>query len=272
MYRDILVHADGSNGCARRMAAAAALAKRHEAHLVALFPLESIDMPSYVTAQIGPEVLAEARAIRLEEANRVKGKFDAVMKAADVLGEWRQETGETALVLCRHARYADLLVVSQPDTAEDAAREPTFPGELALASGRPVLVLPHTTLPDIIGSKVLVAWNGSREASRAVHDALPVLAAADSITVQEVDPPEADRIPGAEIAAHLARHGLDVEARHSVAPDIDVGDELLNAASDGGCDLVVMGAYGRSRLREAMLGGTTRHMLQNLTVPLLMSH
>jgi len=272
MYRDILVHADGSDSCARRMAAAATLAKRHEAHLVGLFPLESIDMPSYVTAQIGPEVLAEARAIRLEEAARVKGDFEAAASAAGVLGEWRQETGETAMVLCRHARYADLLVVSQPDAAEAEAREPTFPGELALASGRPVLILPHVKLPETIGRKVLIAWNGSREASQAVHDALPLLAAADSVAVLEVDPPEADRIPGAEIAAHLARHGLNVEARHSIAPDIDVGDELLNAASDGGCDLVVMGAYGRSRLREAMLGGTTRHMLQNLTVPLLMSH
>ena len=90
--------------------------------------------------------------------------------------------------------------------------------------------------------------------------------------VLAVDPPDEEHIPGADISAHLAHHGVTVEARHSIAPDVAVGDELLNMASDLGSDLIVMGAYGRSRLREAVFGGATKHILAHMTVPVLMSH
>ena len=141
-----------------------------------------------------------------------------------------------------------------------------------MVSGRPVLVVPYAGRHEGLGSRVLVAWNASREAARAVHDALPLLTRARSVVVLAVDPPDEDHIPGADIAAHLAHHGVHVEARHTVAPDIEVGDELLNLISDLGADLLVMGAYGRSRWREAVFGGATRHILAHMTVPVLMAH
>ena len=117
-----------------------------------------------------------------------------------------------------------------------------------------------------------MAWNANREAARAVHDAMPLLTHAESVVVLSVDPQDERHFAGADIATHLARHGVNVEARRSVAPNIPIGDELLNMASDLGSDLMVMGAYGHSRLREAVFGGVTRHLLRHMTIPVLMSH
>ncbi|MBE9552893.1 MAG: universal stress protein, partial [Proteobacteria bacterium] len=123
-----------------------------------------------------------------------------------------------------------------------------------------------------IGRNVLVAWNGSREAARAVSDAMPILEAADSIEVFAVEPRGIGDIPGADIAQHLARHGLKTDAAKTAGLDIEVGDVLLNQVADGGADLIVMGAYGHSRMRELVLGGATRHILGHMTVPVLLSH
>jgi nucleotide-binding universal stress UspA family protein len=120
---------------------------------------------------------------------------------------------------------------------------------------------------------VLVAWNGSREAARAAHDALPLLQQADQVHVLAINPgADAGDIPTAEISQHLARHNVRVEASQLVAKDLDVGDVLLSRAADLGSDLIVMGAYGHTRLRETILGGATKHLLAHMTVPVLMSH
>nr|AAC33476.2 unknown [Azospirillum brasilense] len=124
--------------------------------------------------------------------------------------------------------------------------------------------------------RVLVAWNGSREAARAVADAMPILTAAKRVVVMAVNPKAGPAgigdEPGADIAKHLSRHGCRVEATHIVTDQIDPGDTLLNTVADESCDLLVMGAYARSRVREQVLGGMTRYMLEHMTVPVLMSH
>jgi nucleotide-binding universal stress UspA family protein len=125
-----------------------------------------------------------------------------------------------------------------------------------------------------VGERVLVAWNGTRESTRAVHDALPMLVRAHSVAVMEVNPKpdETPRIAGADMATHLARHGVRAEVSSIVADEIDVGDAILSRGADLGADLVVMGAYGHSRLREFAFGGVTRHVFKHMTVPVLMSH
>ena len=127
------------------------------------------------------------------------------------------------------------------------------------------------------GKRVLVAWDSSREAARAVNDSLPLLARADAVHVVSINPRghkpgELDRLPGADICLQLARHGVKAEAQHLVATDIEVGDLLLSRAADMGADLLVMGAYGHSRWREIVLGGATRQILGEMTVPVIMSH
>ncbi|WP_254453648.1 universal stress protein [Siccirubricoccus sp. G192] len=196
-------------------------------------------------------------------------------------GEWRLVEGMTAEQVTLHARCADLLVVGQ----EDPDGGPPFAGpvlERALfSSGRPVLVVPHAGRFETVGRRVLLGWNASREAARAANDALPLMADAEVVTVLAVnfrrdqdgygDAAESAE-PGSDIALHFARHGLKAEVQHAVAPGLDAGDMLLNQAADLSADLLVVGAYGHSRFREMVLGGVTRTLLRQMTVPVLMSH
>jgi nucleotide-binding universal stress UspA family protein len=138
-----------------------------------------------------------------------------------------------------------------------------------------VIVVPFIRAAATIGERVLVAWDGGREAARAVNDALPILERAKSVTVLSVNPASEDgsrREPGADISLHLARHGVKVEAQRRITTEISAGDAILNEIASKGSDLLVMGAYGHSRLRELVLGGVTRQILGSMTVPVLMSH
>jgi len=123
---------------------------------------------------------------------------------------------------------------------------------------------------------VLVAWNASREATRAVHDALPILERADLVHVMAINPDHGRAghgdIPGADICLHLSRHGVKAVCEHITADDLDPGEMLLSRAADEDCDLIVMGGYGHSRMRQLVLGGTTRQLLAHMTVPVLFSH
>ncbi|MBM3518925.1 MAG: universal stress protein [Alphaproteobacteria bacterium] len=177
------------------------------------------------------------------------------------------------LIVSLHARYADLVLVGQSGgEGETIDVGPALAEDVVMTCGRPVLTLPFAGHFPSIGKRPLVAWNGTREATRAVHDAMTILAKADLVTVLSVTEPNPDHLPGAEICTHLARHGVKAESRHSVAGELGVGDVLLNAVADYGADLLVMGAYGHSRLRELVLGGPSRHLLNVMTCPVLMSH
>ena len=174
-----------------------------------------------------------------------------------------------------HARYADLVVIGQPNPDEGSGVEPGFAHRLVLAAGRPVLAVPYAGEFKTIGKRVLVAWNAGREATRAVTDAIPLLRTADEVTVTAVRPgrtPGHGEVPGADIGLYLSRHGVRVKVAAIEATDIDVGNELLSRAADRSCDLIVMGAYGHSRVSELVLGGVTRTLFDSMTVPVLMSH
>ncbi len=271
MIKDILVHASEDSHNAQRLDVAIGLAQRHEARLTALYALHYPELPGFVAAQIGGDLIAQTRAQFYERARDVESAFNETVARHGVTAEWRRVEGEPIGLLATHGQYADLVVVSQPDEDVEAG-EGALPDELVMACGRPVLVVPRIAPQATMGKTVMVAWNSSREATRAVHDALPILQKADTVIVQSVNPPDEDHIAGADIATHLAHHGLKVDVRRSLTPEIDVADELLNAVSDAGADLIVMGAYGHSRVRELVLGGVTRDLLRHMTVPIVMSH
>ena len=150
------------------------------------------------------------------------------------------------------------------------------PELVALASGRPILAVPYAGQFETVGRRVLIGWNATREATRAVNDAMPLLAAADVVTVLTIDAREAPdahgELPGADISLHLARHGVKATIERTVSAGVPAGEVLLSRAADLGADLLVIGAYGHSRMRELLLGGATRSILQSMTVPVLMSH
>jgi nucleotide-binding universal stress UspA family protein len=272
----ILVQVDGDRPCAGRIGAAVDIARRFDAHLSGLYVDLGFRAPVMVDAPISGAVierLEEERAARAQAAARC---FEAATAGHAGPTEFRQTEGDAAGELARAGRYVDLLVVGQPGNEHDTLLPGFLPDALLMDAARPVLMIPYIGPRESLGRRVLVAWNGSREAARAVGDAMPLLARAEEVEVLSINPDAGDAgegdVPGAAIAQHLARHGIRAVAHASRADDIDVGDVLLSRAADQDFDLLVMGAYGHSRLREFVLGGATRHMLKHMTVPVLMSH
>jgi len=282
--KDIVVILEAGTAGERRLAAAVALAAAHGAHLIGLSIIEPLDLSGYFSPAVSGYIAVDAmqaleerhREAATAAAKRDEAAFRGACGRAGISHEWRLLEGGAGDVATLNARYADLVVAGQVDPENPPAGGfARLPEELALASGRPVLFVPYAGRFDSIGKRVLVAWNRMRESTRAVNDAIPLLARAEKVTVLSINPQrgeDAGELPGADISLHLARHGVKAEASYTVAEDIDVGSVLLSRAADLGADLIVMGCYGHSRTRELILGGATREVLRHMTVPVLMSH
>lgn len=276
-YRCIVVHLDAGSAADARIDAAAGLAAAHDAHLVGLAVVPPLHVPGVAHAEVVVQILTEQWEREGRDARARAADFEQRARRAGVRHvETRVTDGDAARIMALHARYADLCVVSQPDDLEQAGPAARFAEAIVLAAGRPVLVLPTANAVDTLGERVMIAWNAGREATRAVTDALPLLRKARKVRVVTVDAePGAGghgEMPGADIALYLARHGVETAVEQTHAGDVEVGAWLLSRAADFGADLIVMGAYGHSRLREFVLGGVTRTMLETMTVPVLMSH
>jgi nucleotide-binding universal stress UspA family protein len=282
--KDILVHLDASPRSGVRLAAAADLALRHGAHLTALFVIEQPspalfygDPAGFVDARLIDEMMDKIRERAMVDARRVEQSFRERLRRDGIEGEWRLGEGVVSEMVALHARYADLAILGQhdPDNITLATAAQVAAGTL-LSSGRPVLMVPYAGAVTTLAQTVLVGWKSSREAARAVNDALPLLRQAQSVTLLAINPEQgigADgHVPAADIALHLARHGVKAVAAHTVASEISEGDVLLNHADEIGADLIVAGGYGHSRLREFAFGGVTRTLLTTMTVPLFLSH
>lgn len=274
-YKTILVHIDPGKRCSARVEVAIRLARQHDAHLVALHALAPFEPPGYVMAEMGPAIIEAQRRVAATEMARTEAEFTKQASAAGLRNiEWRTAIDDPVEAMTLHARYADLVVIGQAESSDDSHIAADFPERLVLAAGRPVLVLPSVGSFATIGKRILVAWNPSREATRAITDAIPLLRLADNVHVMAVNPKAGEHgtVPGADIGLYLARHGVRVEIKTDHGAEIDVGNELLSRAADLDADLIVMGAYGHSRLKEWVLGGATRTILESMTAPVLMSH
>ena len=278
-YRTILVHCDASKAALARIELAATLAERHQAHLVGLHARPPFEPPVYDTGGYAIDLMFREHEAALKESEEASAQaFAVATKAKAVRSEWRSVEGWTDDLLAVHARYADLTVVGQSDPAA-RGRLPTpagLPENLAIASGRGVLVVPFIGVRQEVGRNVMLCWNASREAARAAAEALPLLKDAATVTILVVEPKVSDSShgpePGADVATWLTRHGIKVTVQRDVAPDSDVGSVILSRAMDHGSDLIVMGIYGHSRLREVILGGASRTLLSSMTVPVLLAH
>lgn len=276
--KDLLVVVDDTAATAERIEVAARLAVKHDAHLTGLYIITHTPIPAFIEAEIPEAVRQQQREAEQELAQKAATLFEDAMRRNGLTdrSEWRSLRGDPTQVVAVHGRYADLIVVGQVNPDREPDLPVALPEDLVFDAGRPILVVPYVGAFATVGERILIGWNGSREAARALGDAMPLLRQAQRLTVMAVNPPPgAEGLgdePGADIARHLARHFSRVEASHITTRAIDPGDTILNTVSDESCDLVVMGAYGRSRLRELVLGGMTRYMLQHMTVPVLMSH
>lgn len=276
--KNILLHLDAHPACRHRVDCALDLAQRFDARVVALATTGSLVLPAGFDMAPSGELIAEWQDYLEKQARDAASGFEATAAKRGVTRiETRIARDRELSALEVGSRYTDLIVIGQQEPGSANADGPhATPGDVVLACPRPVLVVPYIGAPAGFGKHALIAWNGSREASRAVADALPLLKAAQKVTVMAINPvideDEHGPLPGADLAAYLAQHGVTVDVNADRTPVNDVGEELLSRAADLEADLIVMGAYGHSRAREWVFGGATRTILSGMTVPVLVSH
>lgn len=271
--RDVLVVVDASDTGTGAMQSAANLAADNEAHLTGLY-LGHDPLLGFAQTQLPPDLL-QLHQENLARAERgAREEFDRACRAQGLGGEWRAVAEAQVSALILNSRYADLVAMSARAPRPSDIFAHRYADSVVIAAGRPVLMLPESWTWGRGCERIMVAWESSREATRAVHDAMPLLEKAGEVVVVEVTGRDdaGARDPAADIGRHLARHGVAVEAAHAVKGNADIGEQLLRASVDHGAHLLVAGAYGHSRVREYALGGVTRYLMTHSTIPLLLSH
>jgi nucleotide-binding universal stress UspA family protein len=254
-----------------------ALARRFAARLVGTYVQQPFDVPAFFDGTMPTDDLyASFEAAAKTDQQTAQTAFDKAVKGSDLSTEWRVGNGYPENELAVGARYADLLVLGQAEPEGETSTPSDLPESVALATGRPTLVVPHIGVQTAPGKSVMLCWNATRESARAASDALPFLVAAEKVMVLVIDGKSSaaghGAEPGADVARWLAAHGVEATVQRDVAADTDVGSVILSRAADHAIDLIVMGIYGHSRLREMVLGGASRTLLSSMTVPVLMAH
>jgi nucleotide-binding universal stress UspA family protein len=276
--KTIVVHLDNGERCAARVELAAAIARRHGSRLVGIAPtgVPDVIVTMHLDVADAIETVALAAATLRESAEAAARDFERRCDASQVASfESHVEIGEAVDAIVRRGRCSDLVIVGQSDVEHrvDGVAD-DFPQQVLLHSGAPVLVVPYACSFATIGRNVVVGWKDTREAARALRDALPLLAGAERVLLLEIGERPAPAESASSLAAAaswLASHAIAARTEHDAGPG-DAGDRLLSRAADLGADLIVVGGYGHSRLREWALGGVTRQLLRQMTVPTLLSH
>lgn len=285
-YKTILVHVDETPRLADRLAIAAALARRDDGHLVcaAMTGVSRFLYHNEMVDEQDPHLALHLTYLREKAQAALDGCAPQLARAGLRSCEQRVIDDDAATGLSLHARCADLVVIGSNDPQRAApAILGDLPGHVVLHAGRPVLIVPHGGAPADVGRRIVIGWDGGREAARAVTAALPLLQRAEQVWLAIFDPQpgpaETGEQAGAGIAQYLARHGVRSElvVRYSERQRLfthtpAIGDAMLALAAELGCDLLVLGAYGHSRFRETLLGGVTRTVLAATALPVLMAH
>jgi nucleotide-binding universal stress UspA family protein len=276
MIKDLVVNLTVGGSRGDPGAYAVSIAQTFNAHVAAIAFAHDPIIPATLMGGVPADFIESQRQEAEAAASAAVARFEETARRAGVSAESRllaASIAEASDQFGRMARRFDLAVVGQAEPEKASAEE--LLGESALfEGGRPVLMVPYIQETGLKLEKVLVCWDGSRAAARAAGDALPFLARAAGVEVLIVagERGKTDEIPGADVGQHLARHGLKVDVKRIVATESDVANTILSYVADAGADLIVMGGYGHSRLREFILGGVTRGILEAMTVPTLMSH
>jgi nucleotide-binding universal stress UspA family protein len=275
-YNSIVVFLDNTPRNDARMSFAIDLALRHGAHLSGVHVAHSTLYPYAPEAGLGL-LIAKLDEFLEQQRKEVEARFGEAARRAGLSYDWSFLQGEDVRRAAVRARACDLAIVGQndPDDA-DARFAEGFPDSVVMGAGRPVLLAPYIGPLRSDFRHALIAWNGSREAARALADALPLLVRAANVSVVAVEPRSDERgpelLPELDVAAYLSRNGVKAELQRIPAIEMSVGEWLLSQAAYLGADLIVAGAYGHARMREWVLGGVTRTLLRSMTVPVLMSH
>lgn len=274
-YKTILLHCNDQRRIARLLSPALALADRFQSHLIGLSVVPPISV--ITTGAIdAPPIIVDAHCELYRQENAVmRRQFEEAIAGRSFTAEWRDaDAGPFGVVdvVLDHGRAADLIIASQTDREWAASEWLDVADRVAVESGRPTLIIPNASVRNRIGSRVLVAWNGRPEAARAVFDALPILKQAAATKVVWIDQGDIEPERGREICEALLRHGVKCGKTERVTSQAGVGEALMAQAEAFDADMLVMGCYGHSRLREFVFGGATRFALEKMGIPVLMSH
>jgi nucleotide-binding universal stress UspA family protein len=277
-YKTILVHCDAGKTSAVRIRVAFDLGRRFDAHVLGVYVRPRFEAPAFSDGTMAMDALYRnyESSVKGDEAKAL-ATFES---AAGGKGssQWRIADGYPDDALAELAHGADLLIVGQrePEPAPMGSL-PNLAERLALSSERPILVIPHIGVASPPGRTVLLCWNGRREAGRAAAGALPLLKKADKVIVLTIDAAKESESDdrhrtAADPVEWLTRHGVKATLQRDSAADTDIGNVILSRAADSSADLIVMGIYGHSRMREMVMGGASRTVLASMTVPILMAH
>lgn len=267
--RTLLVHADTDERLPQRLALSISIAREHQARLLVLYVLKApMSLSLYGEPMGAPaaDLIQQEMSAEQGRAEDLRRSVEKQLGGAGTQWEWRSVQGVTSERVAATGTSADLIVVGQPQESVAAI------AQVALSAGRPVLCVPHTGNFATVGRRVLVAWHGTRESARALHDALPFLVRADHVTLFTAGDGTEDDVRIDDALRQLISHDVKAELRRATLKDVDAGTAILNAVTESASDLLVMGAYGHSRLRELVFGGATRTVLRSMPVPTLISH
>lgn len=280
-YKTIMVCMIDHRQAEEVLGVALALARRYGSHLIGVCAFADINWPPMLVPGSG-QIHGTTSISNPKHEESLAAVFSTATANQPITAEWRSlpvSGFDIGTALVDVARSADLVVIGQPTAHCDGGVASGLAERLAVESGRPVLALPLPWLArdknrlNGVGRDVLVAWKSTREAARALFDALPLLRDATRVHIVEIkDPAVADNDLKRDLVAALGRADVAASFESVVASDVDPGSELLSRAAEQGADLIVMGAYGHSRFRQFVFGGVTRHVARHMTIPTLWSH
>ncbi|HWB50671.1 MAG TPA: universal stress protein [Stellaceae bacterium] len=271
--QDILVVIDSEAAVGRLLAPLAALARRSRIRLTGLFVTGMPATQAFADLDGWAQLVDAYMTARRAEALQVERSFRQELGRLKLTGDWHCREADLTEGVVALARLHDLVVMGQPEP--EAAPSGLRPAEVVLAAGTAGLLVPYAGAFNELGQRILVAWNGTREAARALHDAMFLIDGAAAVTVLEVDPDTSSwssDLRAGHVVDMLRRRGVAATAQTAVSDGTPIADVILSAAADATADLLVMGAWGHSRLREYVMGGASRGILTEMTVPVLMSH
>lgn len=274
--KDLVVFLEEEQGRQGRLEFAAALAAKWQAHLIATFVVARLELNRHAGYAVGDGLthMLQRHWNRVERATvETKALFDALVERHGLTGEWRVSENDGAEELMLHARHASLAIVGSSSQGEATTGRLGLSESVIVGSGRPTILLPTNWPADRATRRIVIGWNAGREATRAIADAMPFLIDAEAVHLVVVPEAKTQELygaePGADIARHLARHGVAVELNQY--DGTDAGAVLLDRCRASDADMLVMGAVGRSRISEFIFGGATRTILANADLPVLLS-
>lgn len=275
-YKTVLVQVDANPRSAARLQVARALAANFTAHLTALY---AANPTKFLMSPISPEAaVMVGQAIEWDDRREANARAMVMAQCQNDGAHWDLlvDRGPPEAACLRHAVYADLLVLGQTDPEGGSEVPQNFAARVLCATSAPVLIVPHAGDISTVGQRILISWNASVQAARAVRGALPLLQRAAEVHIVTYDQGQDDLddipMPGANLATYLMRHGVNATVLDASSGNSDVARLLLAQATELGSDLIVMGGYGHSRAFEIVMGGMTRSVLASMTIPVLLAH